>query len=147
MTSKIQGDIYAAEAEWGGYQETIKEMQKLLPKPAVAVVSTNAASSAGGVAPVPSDKVADYQRICGQLSGLQSQEEELLLKYTTNNSLVQTKQAEVARAESLKKQLEDKYPGLTAMKPVETKGTATAAGPGGCFARGNHQSGGPGGKN
>jgi uncharacterized protein involved in exopolysaccharide biosynthesis/Mrp family chromosome partitioning ATPase len=129
MTSKIQEEIYAAEAEWAGYQETIKEMEKLVPQPAVAAVSTNAAPSAGGMAPVPSDKVADYQRICGNLSGLQSQEQELLLKYTTNNTLVQTKQAEVARAESLKKQLEDKYPGLTAMKPAETKGTATALDP------------------
>ncbi len=129
MTSKIQEEIYAAETEWAGYQETIKEMRKLAPKPDVAAVSTNAASSAGGMAPVPSDKVADYQRICGQSSSLQSQEQELLLKYTTNNTLVQTKQAEVARAESLKKQLEEKYPGLTAMKPAETKGTATAPDP------------------
>ena len=73
--------------------------------------------------------MADYQRICQQLSALQSQEEELLLSYTTNNSLVQTKQAEVARAETLKKQLEDKFPGLTAMKPVETRGTATPSAP------------------
>jgi Mrp family chromosome partitioning ATPase len=72
--------------------------------------------------------VSEYQRICGQLSGLQSQEEELLLKgYTTNTSLVRTKEAQVGRAETLKKQLEDKYPGLIAMKPVETKGTTTAA--------------------
>jgi Mrp family chromosome partitioning ATPase/uncharacterized protein involved in exopolysaccharide biosynthesis len=126
MTSKIQEEIYAAEAEWAGYQETIRGMEKLVPKPAVAVVSTNAAPSAAGVAAPPSDKVADYQRICVQLSGLQTEKDQLLLKYTTNNSLVLTKQAEVARAESLKKQLEDKYPGLTAMKPVETRGTAMA---------------------
>jgi uncharacterized protein involved in exopolysaccharide biosynthesis/Mrp family chromosome partitioning ATPase len=129
MTAKIQEEIYAADAEWAGYQQTIKELEKLAPKPAVADVSTNAAPSAGAMAPVPSDKLADYQRFCGNLSSLLSQEQELLLKYTTNNSLVQTKQAEIARAQRLKKQLEDKYPGLTAMKPAETKATATGPDP------------------
>jgi Mrp family chromosome partitioning ATPase/uncharacterized protein involved in exopolysaccharide biosynthesis len=128
MTAQIQKEIYNAEAEWAGYQETIKEMRTFLPKSAVAAVSTNAAPSAGGAAPVPPDKVADYQRICEHLSGLQSQEKDLLLKgFTTNAYRVQTKQAEVASAETLKKQLEDKYPGLTAMKPVETRGTAIAS--------------------
>jgi Mrp family chromosome partitioning ATPase len=51
------------------------------------------------------------------------------LRYTTNKSLVQTKEGEVARAEALKRQMEGKYPGLTAMKPAETKGAATPSGP------------------
>jgi uncharacterized protein involved in exopolysaccharide biosynthesis/Mrp family chromosome partitioning ATPase len=129
MTAKIQQEIYEAEAESAAHRETIKELQNLLPTPAVATVSTSAAPPAGGTGSVPPDKVVDYQKICGQLSGLQAQEQELLLRYTTNNSLVQTKQAEVARAETFKNQLEDKYPGLIAMKPVETKGTAPGPNP------------------
>ncbi len=128
MIARIQQEIYEAEAQMADYQQTIKERQKLLPKPAAAV-STNVAPAAGAVASVPPDKVSDYQKICQKLNGLQVEEDQLLLKYTTNNSLVQTKQGEVARAETLRKELEDKYPGLTAMKPVETRGTAIAPAP------------------
>ena len=103
-------------------------MSALVPKPNPAE-TTNAAPAAGGATPVPSDKVESYRSICEQLSLLRSQEQELLLKYTTNNSMVQSKHGEVARAEALKKQLEEKYPGLKAMKPVETKGAPAAAGP------------------
>ncbi|MGP8201792.1 MAG: GumC family protein [Limisphaerales bacterium] len=126
MTAKIQQEIYDAEAEWAGYRQTILDMQGLLPKP---VVATNTAPSVEAAAPIPADKVDAYQRVCQQLSALQSQEQDLLLRYTTNNSLVQTKQGEVARAEALKKQLEGKFPGLTAMKPVETRGAATPSAP------------------
>ena len=129
MTAKIQQSIYDAEAEWAGYQQTIRDMQGLLPKAAAAPVATNAAPATDLAAPIPADKVDAYQKICRQMSDLQSQEQELLLRYTTNNSLVQTKEGEVARAEALKRQMEGKYPGLTAMKPAETKGAATPSGP------------------
>jgi uncharacterized protein involved in exopolysaccharide biosynthesis/Mrp family chromosome partitioning ATPase len=128
MMAKLQQGIYDAEAEYAGYEQTIKEMSALVPKPNPAG-TTNAARAAGEVEPAPSDKVESYRSICEQLSHLLSQQQELLLKYTTNNSMVQSKHGEVARAEALKKQLEDKYPGLTAMKPVETKGAPAAASP------------------
>jgi uncharacterized protein involved in exopolysaccharide biosynthesis/Mrp family chromosome partitioning ATPase len=127
LLAKILSEKWEAEAEYASYQVTIQEMQKSLPQPAIATASTNAAASSNNLVPIPPDKVSEYQRICQQLSGLQSQEEELLLSgYTTNTSLVRTKEAQVGRAETLKKQLEDKYPGLIAMKPVETKGTTAA---------------------
>jgi uncharacterized protein involved in exopolysaccharide biosynthesis/Mrp family chromosome partitioning ATPase len=129
LLAKIRSEVLEADAEYASEQVTIKEMEKSLPKAAVATESINAAASSNNVVQAPPGKVDEYQRICEQLSSLQSQKEELLLKYTTNNSLVQTKQADVARAETAKKQLEDKYPGLIAMKPVETKGTTTAGAP------------------
>jgi uncharacterized protein involved in exopolysaccharide biosynthesis/Mrp family chromosome partitioning ATPase len=126
MTARIQQQIYDAEAEWAGSQQTIRDMQNLLPKAATAV-ATNAAASADLAAPPPPDSVDAYQKICQQLRDFQSQEQELLLRYTTNNSLVQTKQGEVARAEALKRQLETKYPGLAAMKSIERRATGTQA--------------------
>jgi uncharacterized protein involved in exopolysaccharide biosynthesis/Mrp family chromosome partitioning ATPase len=128
MTSKLQQEIYEAEAEWAGYEQTIQEMNALVPKPNPAEAS-NAAPAAGGAEPIPPDKAESYQRTCEQLSALRSQEQDLLLRYTTNNSLVQTKRGEIARAAALKKQLEEKYPGLIAMKPVETKGASGAPAP------------------
>jgi uncharacterized protein involved in exopolysaccharide biosynthesis/Mrp family chromosome partitioning ATPase len=116
MMAKIQEEIYDAEAQRADYRQTIKEIEKVLPKSAAA------GPVVGGEAPIPSDKVTSYQKICVQLNSLQAEEQDLLLRYTTNNSFVQTKQAEVARAETLKDQLETKYPGLVSMKPVDTKG-------------------------
>jgi uncharacterized protein involved in exopolysaccharide biosynthesis/Mrp family chromosome partitioning ATPase len=129
MMAKIQQEIYDAEAQRADYQQTIKEMQKFLSKPAVGAVSTNAGPAAGGAAAVPPDKVAEYQRICTQLFSQQAKEQELLGIYTTNYPSVQAAQTQVAKTEALKKALEQSFPGLLAMQPVEAKGTATAPDP------------------
>ena len=127
MTAKIQQEAYEAEAEWAGYQQTIKAKRDLLPKPLVAVVATNSASASNTVVEIAPDKdKADYRRICEQLTSLQAQEADLLLKgFTTNTTLVKTKEAQIAGAETRNQQLEDKYPGLIVLKPVDTKGNAT----------------------
>ena len=130
MMAKIQQAIYDAEAERAGYRETIKEMEKALPK-ATATTSapTNANPAADQLTPIPPDKVVDYQRTSQLLVTLQAKEQDLLASFTTNNSLVQAKQAEVAHADALKKGMEKDYPGLTAMRPAAVSGNTTLASP------------------
>jgi polysaccharide biosynthesis transport protein len=130
MMARIQQEIYDSQAEWAAYQETIKQRQGILSKPAGTAASSNAAPSAGGVASAPPpDKVAEYQRICTQLLSQQAKEQELLGIYTTNYPSVQAAQAQAAKSEALKKTLEQNFPGLLAMPPVEAKGTASTPDP------------------
>jgi polysaccharide biosynthesis transport protein len=129
MTAKIQQAIYDTQAEWASCLQMIKARRDMLPPSAVSSVPTNKVSSSDSVAEIaPVKDQADYRRICEQLGGLQAAEEELLGKgFTTNTTMVKTKEAQIAGAQARKQQLEDKYPGLTALKPVVTKGTAPPA--------------------
>ena len=68
MTSKIQQEIYEAQAELAGYNETIQEEKKLMSKPGVAGTATNLAPAASGLSPSQPEKAVEYQRICTQLN-------------------------------------------------------------------------------
>jgi succinoglycan biosynthesis transport protein ExoP len=125
MTSKIQQEIYEADAEEAAYQETIKAMHDIMAKS--GTYSTNTASTPGSAAPSP-DKVAEYQRICTQLSTEQSKEQELLATYTTNYPTVQAEQTMIAKTTALKTNLEKNFPGLLSMQPVVSRDVVTAPG-------------------
>jgi Mrp family chromosome partitioning ATPase/uncharacterized protein involved in exopolysaccharide biosynthesis len=128
--TRIQQQIYDAEAEWAGYRQTLAELQTLIPKSATPTLTAPSnAPSAPQTPPVPSDKVAEYQRVREQLSSLESDQQKLLLVYTTNNSLVQTNQALISKNERVKHELESQFPGLLAIKAPEAKYTPQAAAP------------------
>jgi uncharacterized protein involved in exopolysaccharide biosynthesis/Mrp family chromosome partitioning ATPase len=120
MTSKIQEEIYDAEAEEAGYQETIKATRALSGLGSVAV-STNRSVASSGISAVPPVKVSEYQKICGQLMSEQAKEQDLLGIYTTNYPTVQAAQAQVAKSEAHKAALEKDFPELLNMQPVSTK--------------------------
>jgi uncharacterized protein involved in exopolysaccharide biosynthesis/Mrp family chromosome partitioning ATPase len=122
LTSKIQEEIYDAEAELASYKQTIADLQQRLPK-----VPTN--SPVIGSDPVPAEKQLEYQKIASRLAGLQASEEELMTWTTTNNILVQTKQAEIANEEARKNALEKKYPALLGVRTAENRGGTVIPGP------------------
>jgi polysaccharide biosynthesis transport protein len=129
LHAKILSEKLEAEADYAGEQATIEQLQKLVPPAAGVAASTNIAAPVNNVAPIPQDKVNDYQKICEQLNTQQSKLQDLLRIYTTNNFRVQTEQAQVASVATQKKQMEKDYPGLIALKPAEAKATPTPAGP------------------
>lgn len=141
LENKILGQKLDAEAEYAAYQETIREIENTLPKPASVAKSTNSAGASNNVVAVPASKAAEYQRICRQLTSLQAQQQAMIdAGFTENTSLYRTKQTQIDQDEAVKEQLEAKYPSLMvtrlaasgadpqiALREVKVKAEALAA--------------------
>jgi Mrp family chromosome partitioning ATPase len=103
---------------------TIKAMKKAMGAPAVVVTNAPAGPAE---APAPSrDVIEQYNSVCGILTSLRSKEQELLSWTTTNNSVVQANQKEIANTETRRKLLEKQNPGLLAIKTPQTASSASA---------------------
>jgi uncharacterized protein involved in exopolysaccharide biosynthesis/Mrp family chromosome partitioning ATPase len=127
MSAKIQQELYEAQAQMADEQETILALQRLAGK---APPPTNASASSTAPAPVPPDKIGEYQKLCNEYFSLQAKETDLLGIYTTNNPIVQTAHQQVVKAEAAKKSMEEAYPGLIVMQPTtSSRGTTSAAAP------------------
>ena len=84
---------------------------------------TNAAAT-NLVAAVPPEKVDEYRRVCGLLDTLSKREQEMLVQYTPESSMVKSVAEQIAANEKRKTKLEEETPGLLAVKTVESKPTA-----------------------
>ena len=125
--SRLQQELYDAQTELAGDQQTIKELRTLLPKDAqIAATNTSAPPEEDAV---PPEKVAEYQAVRDRLASLRADEEKLLMIYKTNNSLVLTNEALMRASEATKKELEAKYKGLTAIRTAEAKSAPATATP------------------
>jgi len=108
--SKIRQNIFSAEAELAEHQAMLGELTK---SSGTKVGTTNI----GLAAAVPPEQVAKYQRICGLLIYLQGREQDYLTQqgFTAGNVLVEQVQEQISQNRALKKDLEEKYPGLVAL--------------------------------
>lgn len=125
MARNLQ-ETYEAQAEYAASGAAVKELRKLVPSSAL-IVTTNSATNTtvSDVTSVPPDVLADYRRICEQLSSLETRGQTLLDTYTPASSFVQKNNALIATAENQKTKLENQYKGLTSMKPIESKGSTS----------------------
>jgi Mrp family chromosome partitioning ATPase len=131
LLSGIQVQLNDAEAEQAAYQETIRQMQRrLLSATSMTAASTSAADMTNQPAPIPAGTTTDYQRICTRLAAQKERETQLLGTFTTNYPEVQTEQAQIVKTEAEKAALEEQFPGLLALKPLDTRGTSAADKPG-----------------
>ena len=110
LTSKIQQEIYEAEAQEADFQQTIKARQSLLATISGAAISTNPLPATGEIPRVSPDKITEYQALCNQLASRQAKEQDLLSVYTTNYPTVQAQQSQIAHTEAAKKALEKSFP-------------------------------------
>jgi uncharacterized protein involved in exopolysaccharide biosynthesis/Mrp family chromosome partitioning ATPase len=122
--SKLQQNIYDAQAEWAGLQQTIRELEFLIPKSNPS--ATNEAAE-GDAKPVPADVVTAYKRVRDQLDSLEADQQKLLAVYTTNSPMVQPTEALIAKAAANKKDMETKYPALLSMTAIIPKAASLSA--------------------
>jgi uncharacterized protein involved in exopolysaccharide biosynthesis len=111
--TKTQDELDSTEGELAAQKARVNEIQKLL--------AGAEAQQAGSVSPRPSNEVVrEYQSLVTRVAHLREMETELLAKYTPENRIVKTKQAQIVQQEGETRALEKKYPGLI--------GTFSAAG-------------------
>jgi uncharacterized protein involved in exopolysaccharide biosynthesis/Mrp family chromosome partitioning ATPase len=111
--SRIRQAIMEAESELAQRQAEALELSKLMP--ASAQTTTNSLSNTNSLAP-PADKIAEYKRLSNQLESQTKRAQEWRLQFAEGSSPVKSSQALVEATEKLKKQLEEEYPGLLAIK-------------------------------
>jgi uncharacterized protein involved in exopolysaccharide biosynthesis/Mrp family chromosome partitioning ATPase len=85
-----------------------------------AIAATNAAADSNKDT-VPADQIAQYRRLSTLLESLSRREQDLLLQFTPETSLVKAVRTQMVENEKLKRELETSYPGLLAVKVAETK--------------------------
>ena len=121
--SKIRQELFNTKAELAERQAALAEYQKLLPVKAET-------PSEKPEADLPSDKMAEYKRVCGQLDSLRRKEQELLSQYTEENSQVKGIRERIAAAEKTQAKLEADYPKLAKLQLASSK----PGGPGNDFS-------------
>jgi polysaccharide biosynthesis transport protein len=106
--AKIQGQLFDVEVELAARQG--------------GVIKTDVLSSAtqpmtnGAAATIPSGQIDEYNRLCLRLGILQKKNNEFLGQgYTEENVLVKDMAEQIAKTVQLKKDMEEKYPGLVGL--------------------------------
>lgn len=108
--SKIRQNLFSAEADLSEHQAMLGE---LVQSSSTAPEATNSSP----IANVPPREVDRYKRICGQIAYLRKKEQDYLTQqgFTTENVLVKQNHELIVQDETLKKNLEVKYPGLATL--------------------------------
>lgn len=119
--NRIQQSILDADVELAEHQAVIAGLSKLAHPDGSAtnaVAQTNLLSAAATTndAPVSPDKLAAYKQVCDLLDSLHKREQEYLVYYQPEYSLVREVREQIASEEKQKKQLEKETPGLIASK-------------------------------
>jgi succinoglycan biosynthesis transport protein ExoP len=108
--SKIHQDLFSAEVELSGHQAMLGELTKSLgTKPETTNVDLAMEVSPEGI--------DNYERVCAKLTFLEGKEQDYLTQqgFTEENVLVKQVHEQIEQNEALKKDLEEKYPNLTAL--------------------------------
>jgi len=118
QVSKLRQQIDEAEVQLAEHQARVKKMEQLLNTS--SGIATNA-EIATNSAVVPREKVDAYKNVSQMLATLEKKKQEESLVYTPESSFIKSIQEQIVANGKLKKQLEDQYPGLLAIKVSETR--------------------------
>ncbi len=108
--AKIHQDLFSAEAELTERQAMLGELTKSADaKPETTNVDL--------ATEVPAEQLDNYKRICASLIFLEGKEQNYLTQqgFTAENVLVRQVHEQIQQNEALKKNLEERYPNLTAL--------------------------------
>ena len=109
--TKLRDEISTAEEELAERQAALK------------VLDSNKSGTNGEPGEkVPADQIDDYRQICSRLVILNKEEDDLLTQqgFTEQSVFVKDKRSQIAEAQKIKSQLEEKYPQLLEMDVVMT---------------------------
>ena len=143
--SKIQQAIFDAEAELAERQASVAALTSLLHTPGT-LPSTNTQANSNALAgtqspqrslasanpapgaatndvnaPIPSEKVAEYRRLCSVLDGLEKKQQELLGEFTPGSTMLKPIEERVGENQKLKAQMEEQFPALLTVPTAQTK--------------------------
>ncbi len=127
QSSRVQMDLYNAEAELAGHQALLA--------PAVPFASGNGPAT-NVETQIPSDRIDEYKRVCTRLEMFRKREQEFQLSFTETNTLVREVQETIAEIEKRKSALQQAYPMLGSMvialptQPGQSSGATANAGAG-----------------
>jgi uncharacterized protein involved in exopolysaccharide biosynthesis/Mrp family chromosome partitioning ATPase len=124
LHSRIEQQIFDAEAELAERRAAVTELAKLAPHAPVAL--TNAQPASDSPPTVPSEEISHYRSVCNQLDKLVKREEELLMTFTPASTFIKDIREQIAAAGKAKKEIEMQNPGLLAVKISETNPAATS---------------------
>ncbi len=102
---KIQADLLAAEAELAERSAGAKELGKTQP------ATTNAVAELE----TPADQIDEYKRVCERLNAFRRSESTNTLRFRDENPIVKGIRAQIAEAETQKKQMETNFPKLATL--------------------------------
>jgi succinoglycan biosynthesis transport protein ExoP len=105
---KSQQELDTAEAELASQKALVKDLER--SRATTDVAEKNQAGTP--TRPPTGDIVQKYQSLVSRVTLLQQAESELLSKYTPENRLVKSKEAQIASLEKQRGDLETKYPAL-----------------------------------
>ena len=108
--SKIRQDIFSSEAE-------LSEHQAMLGEPTRPVAVTSETNSLVSSVEVPPAAIDQYKRVCASLVYLKGKEQNYLTQqgFTEENVMVKQVQEQIVQNETLKKNLEERYPELATL--------------------------------
>ncbi|MBI3853214.1 MAG: hypothetical protein HY298_23435 [Verrucomicrobia bacterium] len=104
--SRVRGDLFSAQAELAERQARLEETTGLVP---ASLEATNTEPQ------IPSEQVKEYKTICARLDRLTQKEQELLVQFTENTSLVREVREQIAGTERRKQELEEMHPRLASL--------------------------------
>jgi uncharacterized protein involved in exopolysaccharide biosynthesis/Mrp family chromosome partitioning ATPase len=126
----IQQQIFSAQAELADRSAMLDEIAKRSP----AASRTLKKAAAGTELPIPDEQIDAYRNVMARLDYLQKTEQELLSQFTEQNQRVQEIRAQIVEAQGERRNLEQKYPGLTRISmPAVASGSSPAAAPSGAI--------------
>jgi polysaccharide biosynthesis transport protein len=114
--SKLRQDLSSAEVELSGHQAMLGELTKSFgTKPGTTNDDLAAAA--------PTEQIDEYRKVCARLAFLEGKEQDYLTQqgFTVENVLVRQVHEQIEQTEALERDLEAKYPRLTALNiPVSS---------------------------
>jgi len=116
--ARTEEQLHSAEAELAEQAARVRQLGgavvEVNPSPAKSAEGEEKTASPGAspAKEIPSDVLEQYQSLVSSLPQLRQAKMELLAKYTPENQLVKSKQAEINETERQRKSMEAKYPDL-----------------------------------
>ncbi len=114
----IREQLFEAQADLAAQQGQVKAQPQQTNAAAITMVLNT-----------PAGRVEEYQRICARLEFLQTRQSQYYTQYgyTDENKLVQETQLELAQAQLLKKNLEERFPDLVGTYVPSSNSQQTAS--------------------
>jgi uncharacterized protein involved in exopolysaccharide biosynthesis/Mrp family chromosome partitioning ATPase len=118
--AKIRQEIFDAEAQLAERQAALNGIAKLLPGATEAPIAA--------LPEILADQFDNYKNLCARLDLLRKREQELLVQFTEQSTLVKEVREQIAEAQVLKHKIEKEHPELTRLAISQTKSSDQRAG-------------------
>ena len=114
QVSRLRQGLFEAEAELAEREAALKEMQKLKPSNPETEESYPSLAL---------DGINEYKNVCARLESFRKREQELLVQFTEENSMVKGIREQITATDKLRKRLEEENPRLASINSAKPRYT------------------------